>query len=182
MLRAELQQSSVLVVVGSANAFDGDWVRWELEAFEEGHWGRMVPLITRDTSAENQTLMRGLRRVHSAIVYEEGERAWEDQKVSAVTVLCLALAREFFRVELEFWQRCASIAPEKRVEVYYQTLAQNQICRALTVAMTFPERDVALQQMQAWGMAKARGHRDPRSFFARAKSKVIGAVLGRLLG
>lgn len=43
-LRRALHSSSVLTIIGSSEAIGGEWVRRESETFDEGHWGRQVPI------------------------------------------------------------------------------------------------------------------------------------------
>lgn len=172
-LRHALHQSSVLIILGSADAFGGEWVRWEMETFEEGHWGRMVPLVTSATSDWNNLLIAGLRKVHAVVLHEELEGAWEAQAPSPTTVLNLTLVREFLRVEFAYWMSCEATPREQRLDGYYDALAVDRVCCMLVNVMSLPDRRETLRRLQEFGMAAARGQRKPG---------LIGSWLGRIFG
>jgi hypothetical protein len=96
-LRFALHTSSVLTIIGSNDALGGEWVRWESDTFDGGHWGRQVSIITPEIGPDGY-LLRGMRRYHdsAAIIYEEDQSVWEAQKPSPTTIFCMILVREFF--------------------------------------------------------------------------------------
>jgi hypothetical protein len=160
-LRRALHTSSVLTIIGSNDALGGEWVRWESETFDEGHWGRQVPIITSEIGSDGQTLVL-LRRFHTsaATIYEEDEGAWESRKPSATTIFCMVLVREFFRVELDFWHRCAHISAEDRPRAYIKALYDDKVCRVFMHAMLWPNREYSLAQLRKRYLKDAR-HRGP---------------------
>lgn len=156
-LRAALHSSSVLAIIGSNDATGGEWVRWESETFDEDHWGRHLSIITKDLGPNDFALKEMRAFVTSAaIVYEEDDNAWENRTPSATTILCVALAREFFRVEMNFWQNCGVIPVEQRTRKLYRAMYDDLACKSLMFAMHWPDRDVSLSKVKSRYLREAR--------------------------
>jgi hypothetical protein len=167
-LRGELHRSSVLVIIGNKDFLNGEWVSWEMETFYEDHWGRKAPIITKEMGSpisEDRSWvdyqMHTLRRLDTsaAIIYEEDEGAWEKQEPSATTMFCLLLVREFYRVELAFWNRWTPMSVEKRSRLYLEALYQDQVCRTIMLAMNWPHRDYALNELKIRYLKDAREYK-----------------------
>jgi len=166
-LRTELHKSSVLTIVGNKGMFDDyfGWVRWEMETFYEGHWGRKAPVITEEMgspiSGDNSLTDYALKNLRqfdtsAAIIYEEQEGAWENQKPSSITIFCLLLVREFYRVELKFWHEWSPMSAEKRYRLYLESLYQDRVCRTIMRAMLWHDPNYSLAQLKKKYLQEAR--------------------------
>lgn len=156
-LRRTLHTSSVLTIIGSKDALGGEWVRWETETFDENHWGRQASIITNELGPHSYAL-KLVRAFHTSAttVYEEDEDAWESRTPSATTIFCMILVREFFRVELDFWHRCAQVSVEDRPRAYFQALFDDLVCRVVMHAMNWPDRNYSLAQLKKRYLNEAR--------------------------
>lgn len=163
-LRRELHRSSVLAIVGNKDMFDGDWVRWEMETFYENHWGKKVPVITEEMGSPisettlNDSHLKKIRLFDpaAAIIYEEDKNAWKEQKPSSITIFCLLLVREFYRVELEFWHQWSPMPVDKRTRLFFEGLYNDRVCRTIMTAMDWPDRDYSLVQLKRKYLKEAR--------------------------
>ncbi|WP_114938865.1 tetratricopeptide repeat protein [Mucilaginibacter endophyticus] len=161
-LQQELHQSSVLIIMGSDEALEGDWVKWEMNTFSTGHWGRKIPLITNDLPAFNVSLRNIHRKDPSALfLYEEDHGAWEENKPSATTILCLILAREFFRVELQFWDSCAKIPAEKREQAFFDAIYFDKVCNTVMRFFFEKDRNSAISRLKAGYLKDLRNYKEP---------------------
>ena len=169
-LRAELKKrlhaTSVLIIIGSNDAAGGDWVRWEMETFDENHWGRHAPLITDeiDNRVSFALPLHNLYHVSAVKLYEEVEGAWQRRHPSSLTILCLILVREFFRIEWDFWHNCEKIPADKRVIEYRRELLNDPVCNAVMFSMHFGDRDHSLQLLKNSELEKARKRREYSAF------------------
>ena len=166
-LRVELHKSSVLTIIGNKDMFEDHfgWVTWEMETFYEDHWGRKAPIITEemgspisgDSSLADHVLKR-LRQFDPAavMIYEEGKDAWQNQKPSSITLFCLLLVREFYRVELKFWHEWSPMTTDERNHLYLESLYQDRVCRTIMMAMMWPHPDYSLAQLKKKYLKEAR--------------------------
>lgn len=162
-LQTELHKSSVLAIVGNKDLLDGEWVRWEMDTFNEDHWGRRVPIITEEMGSPisnedslSDYVLKRLRKTDTsaAIIYEEDEDAWKNQKPSSTTLFCLLLVREFYRVELDYWHQWTPMSAEDRSRSYLETLFQDRVCRTIMLAMNRPNRDASLAKLKRRDLIK----------------------------
>ncbi len=167
MLRTELHKSSVLTIVGNKDMFEDHWgwVRWEMDTFYEGHWGRKAPIITEEMgspiSDHNSLHDYALKRLQqfdpsAVMIYEEASDAWKNQKPSSITIFCLLLVREFYRVELTFWHEWAPMNTEQRYRLYLESLYRDRVCRTIMMAMMWPHPDYSLAQLKERYLKEAR--------------------------
>ncbi|MDB5284336.1 MAG: hypothetical protein JWO06_3411 [Bacteroidota bacterium] len=171
-LQSALHMSSVFVIIGNKNMFAGEWVAWEMETFYEDHWGRKVPIITEEMGSpitNDQSLeslaLKQIRQfdTSAAIIYEEDNDAWKNQKPSAITIFCLLLVREFYRVELEFWHNWSPMSANARYRLYLESMYKDRVCRYMMAAMLMPHPDYSLAQLKNRYLKEAREYMPPPS-------------------
>jgi hypothetical protein len=163
-LRKELRKSRILAIVGNKNMMKGEWVKWEMDTFFEDHDGRITPVITEDMGSPitNDSWvdydLKTLRAVYfsAATIYEENEEAWKNQKPSSMTIFCLLLVREFYRVELEFWHKWSPMSDDERFRLYLESMYEDTVCRIIMTAMKWPHKDYSLAQLKSHYLKEAR--------------------------
>jgi tetratricopeptide (TPR) repeat protein len=159
-LQQELHRSSILIVMGSEEALGGEWVKWEMDTFSTDHWGRKIPLITNDLPAFNESLRNIHRKDPSALfMYEEDKGAWEENRPSSTTILCLILAREFFRVELQFWNGCSKIPTERREQSFFSAIYYDIICSAIMRLLFTNDCKTPVEKLKAGYLRDLRNYK-----------------------
>jgi len=156
-LASAMHKSSVFVIIGNRNMLESEWVYWEMDTFYDNHFGRKVPIIADDMGSPidndgslEQLALKNIRDwdLSAALIYEEGKDAWKNQKPSAMTIFCLLLVREFYRVELEFWHNWKPMNNEARTQAYLRSLYEDGLCNWIMAHTLGGDNDNSLADLK----------------------------------